>query len=345
MPGVFVETVRIQNFGCVKDARLELTRLHALIGPNDSGKSTVLGAIRTEAELLQWGEQILQEAGRLDPRGMPGTTITMRSPAATIACGRDDGGWGIDIDGEVRPAWRLDHPSWLQGRIELASPARGATVVRWDPDAMRRPCELIPDGRPLTIGEKGEGIPAIYEAILSRDRQAFDAIEAGVRHHFPTVKAIWLPTSIESKKALGVTLTDGTRVHADVMSEGLLYWLAFAILPHVAQNAFLLIEEPENGLHPSRIAEVMKALRALSQHVQVVLATHSPLVINELEPEEVTLITRDSNSGTRATRIDRTSHFRQRNKVYALGELWLSFADGDSEAALVPADDSSHVAG
>lgn len=169
---------------------------------------------------------------------------------------------------------------------------------------------------------------------MSRDRSAFDEIEAGVRRHFPTVKGIWLPTSTDSKKALGVILNDGTKVHADVMSEGLLYWLAFAVLPHVDPTAILLIEEPENGLHPSRIAEVMQVLRAVSSHTQVILATHSPLVINELQPEEVTILTRDAKAGTRATRMDRTTHFQQRQHVYALGELWLSFADGTSETAL-----------
>jgi len=130
-------------------------------------------------------------------------------------------------------------------------------------------------------------------------------------------------------------LNDGTRVHARELSEGLLYWLAFAVLPYIDPTAILLIEEPENGLHPSRIAEVMKVLRAISSRMQVILATHSPLVINELQPEEVTILTRDANMGTRATRMDRTTHFRQRQSVYALGELWLSFADGVDETALV----------
>ena len=52
----FVDTVRIQNFGCARDVTLELTRLHALIGPNDSGKSTVLAAMRTACELIRLGE-------------------------------------------------------------------------------------------------------------------------------------------------------------------------------------------------------------------------------------------------------------------------------------------------
>jgi predicted ATPase len=331
--GAFVETVRIENFGCVRDARLELTRLHALIGPNDSGKSTVLSALRMMGELIRVGQLELQRAqdGRLNPRGVDGTKISTHWGTIDFVCVRSPDEWTCN-NGHVGG----DFYSMQDGsNVALTSPVRGATLVRWEPGAIRQPCELIPEGRSLAVGEKGDGLPAIYEAILSRDRAAFDEIEAGVRRHFPTVKAIWLPTSADSKKALGVILNDGTKIHADVMSEGLLYWLAFAVLPHVDPTAILLIEEPENGLHPSRISEVMKVLRAVSSRMQVILATHSPLVINELQPEEVTLLTRDARTGTRATRMDRTTHFQQRQQVYALGELWLSFADGASEAALV----------
>lgn len=338
----FVETARIENFGCVRDARLELTRLHALIGPNDSGKSTVLGALRTMCELIRLGEYRLKQDGHLDPRGDVGTKITMDCGAVGFVCLRDRGVWDLRTSQSTG-----ERTTPLANGIthDVVMPARGAMLVRWDPDAISRPCELIPDGHTLAVGEKGEGIPAIYEAILSADRPAFDEIEAGLRRHFPTVKGIWLPTSDGSKKALGVTLNNGTKVRADVMSEGLLYWLAFAVLPRVASGAFLLIEKPENGLHPSQISEMMKVLRAVSSRMQVILATHSPLVINELQPEEVTILTRDPKTGTRATRMDRTTHFQQRQQVYALGELWLSFADGTSEAALVSDGDASKSPG
>ena len=45
----FVEELRVQNYGPIQDATFKLTPLHALIGPNDSGKSTVLRALRTLA--------------------------------------------------------------------------------------------------------------------------------------------------------------------------------------------------------------------------------------------------------------------------------------------------------
>jgi predicted ATPase len=78
----------------------------------------------------------------------------------------------------------------------------------------------------------------------------------------------------------------------------------------------------------------MKVLREVSKTRQVVMATHSPLVVNELQPEEVTLVTRTESEGTRFTPITETTNFAQRAKTYALGELWLSFADGRTEAAL-----------
>jgi predicted ATPase len=345
----FVETVRIENFGCVRDAQLELTRLHALIGPNDSGKSTVLAAIRTAAELIRLGENRIQqdrfiEKRSEDPRVLAHSKIAMSWSAATIECVRLSKHWQATAR-TASDRHRYDQALTEPFSYAFAGPARGATLVRWDPDAIRRPCDLIPEAVALTVDERGTGLPAVYEATLSRDRSAFDGIESELRRHFPTVKGIWLPTTADSKKALGVTLTNGARVQASEMSEGLLYWLAFAILPHIDPTAILLVEEPENGLHPSRIADVMKVLRAVSTRMQVILATHSPLVINELAPEEVTILTRDPATGTRATRIDRTTHFQQRQRVYALGELWLSFADGVDETALVPHEHTSKSTG
>ncbi len=344
----FVDTVRIQNFGCVRDARLELTRLHALIGPNDSGKSTVLAAIRTACELIRVGE--LEMHGQLDRRSVPGVRIglawTDDSRSTQLHVSRDEAEWILQSQTVGGLGGLPSHQKLLQPfSANFAAPARGATMIRWEPDAIRQPCALIQEGGPLAVGEKGHGIPAIYEAVLSRDRRAFAEIEADVQRHFPTVRSIWLPTAGGSMKGLGVTLNNGVRAQADTMSEGLLYWLAFAILPYVDPTAILLIEEPENGLHPSRIAEVMRILRAVSLRTQVILATHSPLVINELAPEEVTLLTRDPAKGTHATRMDRTKHFQQREKVYALGELWLSFADGIAEADLVADDETSKSAG
>jgi ABC-type polar amino acid transport system ATPase subunit len=59
-PPLPVEKIEIRNFGCIRDVKLSLTRLHALIGPNDSGKSTILRAIREAQPMTVHSGALLQ---------------------------------------------------------------------------------------------------------------------------------------------------------------------------------------------------------------------------------------------------------------------------------------------
>jgi predicted ATPase len=140
-----------------------------------------------------------------------------------------------------------------------------------------------------------------------------------------------------SEVVLEAELLNRARVEAKRMSEGLLYYLAFAALGHLDPVSLLLVEEPENGLHPARIAEVVRILRAIVEEkgTQVIMATHSPLVVNALQPDEVSVVTRTAEEGTRVKRIKDTPDFAERSKIYALGELWIAYANGEDEAPLL----------
>jgi hypothetical protein len=45
IPRPYIERIRVRNFRCIREVDFALTPLHALIGPNDSGKSTLLQAL------------------------------------------------------------------------------------------------------------------------------------------------------------------------------------------------------------------------------------------------------------------------------------------------------------
>ena len=150
------------------------------------------------------------------------------------------------------------------------------------------------------------------------------------------MKSLSLDNASAATKALSVVLQDGTNVPAAHMSEGLLYYLAFAAIPYLDGTGVILLEEPENGLHPARIRDVMSILREISKTTQVILATHSPLVVNELEGHEVTLMTRADGKVT-ATPLNETYNFQERATAYSNGELWLAYADGTSERDLLAA--------
>ncbi len=342
--------LEIENYGCIKNLQLSLTPLHALIGPNDSGKSTILRALRT---LMQFGGGTFE---RSDGQWRP---FHPRMDTETRIEGTYSDGLGyavaiLPIEERVLNGGRLvnraKRASWTTRGL-LASPDEPTTVtmagrigparlVRLDPDAMRVATGLIPNSERVDLDERGYGLGSVYDALVSRDLDGFIALRSEFLRHFESVAKLgWVNVTVPSgavAKTLQIELKDGTVVPAEAMSEGLLYYLGYAAQPYLAPTSLLLVEEPENGLHPARVADVVRILREVSKTTQVLLATHSPLVINELEANEVSVITRDEG-GTHARLLSETYNYAERSKIYANGELWLSHADGRDEHDLLQA--------
>jgi predicted ATPase len=338
-----IEKLTVQNFGCVENVEnITLSPLHAFIGPNDSGKSTLLRAIATLAIPGQGAASVHRAqdmwSALADHARQRDVTIAAHTPAGFyyLRTLRQGEVYVQTRQGTEQPPWRYQlqvdpfAPGPTLGVVRQLSPAR---LMRLDPDSLRLDGQLIPDGAPLVLDEKGTRIAGLYDAIQNSNPAAFSRITDDVRRLFPTVKGLRLRNSSSSTKALEVVLTSGVRVGAQLMSEGLLYYLAFAAIPYVDRAAIWLIEEPENGLHPTRIKEVMAIFREISRSTQVLMSTHSPLVVNELEPQEVSVVTRAAG-GTRVRAISESPNFEERKKVYALGELWVSYADGEEERPL-----------
>lgn len=363
---MYLNHVEIANFGCLRDVKLDLTPIHALIGPNDSGKSTILRAVRTLSQMLamtaqprrdssnqivdsgfdsRLGAKLAGQFGNLafGVTAVPQARLSLRADydAPAIHAGFSsvlpslEGFWGLFGNAD-------ELTQAIQRDVDLARRITARPyLLRLDPDELRKESALIPDNEPLAfyeegnMGMRGARLPGIYDAILSRGNDAFQSISTETRRLFPSVRNVTLRAVSTSQKRLAVELTNGQVVPAAQMSEGLLYFLAYAVLPYLSPPSILLVEEPENGLHPARIRDVVDILRKISKQTQVLIATHSPLVVNELQGNEVTLVTRDTDTGTHVRRLSETTDYESRSKVYAPGELWLSYADGVDEARLV----------
>lgn len=349
-PMDYITHVSIENYACIRSLELELTPLHAFIGPNDSGKSSILRAIRT---LVTFGGRSFKNGkdGHWDPffpalvYGPKPTKLSLntklsQSPYCITAYRQQSlSELAKETDGSFDSIRNFGTPSALPPSPLRTFLSRAARFVHTVPYALRKPSQLQPtQGMPELGNENGEGLAAIFDAVMNRGDDASLDIRREVQKLFPHVKSIGLRLIAPGIKELEIGLTSGEKVPARHLSEGLLYYLLFACLKYLDPAAILLVEEPENGLHPARIAEVMKVLREISKTTQVLVATHSPLVINEMQPEEVTLVTRTADRGTQVRRLDKTKNFAERSKVYALGELWLSYADGELEAELMGED-------
>jgi predicted ATPase len=82
------------------------------------------------------------------------------------------------------------------------------------------------------------------------------------------------------------------------------------------------IEEPETALHPAAAGALMDALREAVSHTQVVVTTHSPELLDQVNPEEDTVLAVQSQQGnTEIGPVDPASHEAIKSHLYTPGEL------------------------
>ncbi len=339
-----IKKFRAKGFGCLKDVTAHLTPLHAFIGPNDSGKSTLLKAIDT--------------LGRFSAGAFMGDLPHLayfQESAAVLLSAFGGGSERCMIEGtaselvlttgpviEKAPRQKIDGGTRAMYPPPAAIGLQGIRMLRLDPDALRQASPLLRlDNAKGFFEQRGRGLAGLLGTIFIRgEAEPAASIREQLRLLFPAIQRVApAPVGTQGTQVeLEAALNDGTRVLAGEMSEGLLFYLAFFVLQYLENVSILLLEEPENGLHPSRIAKVVQVLRDLTETkgVQVILSTHSPLLINELKPEEVSVVTRaHAEAGTQITPLKETHNFDERSKVLNLGELWLSYANGSDEEALV----------
>jgi predicted ATPase len=121
----------------------------------------------------------------------------------------------------------------------------------------------------------------------------------------------------------------------DEVSDGTMLLTAYLLLQHQTPPLDIIaIEEPERGLHPHLLGELITHLRKVTtgemgpRPVQIVLATHSAELLDHVRPEEVRFLSRDRSTGEVKVEEAPTGdeRWREAYKTYedSLGALWLS---------------------
>jgi predicted ATPase len=115
----------------------------------------------------------------------------------------------------------------------------------------------------------------------------------------------------------------GRLIPASRLSDGILRYLCLlAILLHPEPPPLIGLDEPELGLHPDLIHHLANLLKAAARRTQLVVTTHSRLLIDEMtdQPESVVICEKeDGESSFERLDAERMKHWLDR---YSLGELW-----------------------
>lgn len=127
-------------------------------------------------------------------------------------------------------------------------------------------------------------------------------------------------------------------VDARGMSDGTLRFLAIlAALLTRPKGSFLVIEEVDNGLHPSRVGLLLDMLRQEGQrrNIDVLVTTHNPALLDALGPELLPFVViahRDPETGYSALTL--FEEIEKYPKLLAFGSLGQLSAEGRIQRAL-----------
>ncbi len=85
---------------------------------------------------------------------------------------------------------------------------------------------------------------------------------------------------------------------------------------------FIVLDEPELGLHPAAISGLAGMIRTASQNTQVLLATQSTRLVDEFPADKVVVVER--NEKTQASEFHRLNpeQLKEWLERYSLSELW-----------------------
>jgi len=379
-----IKRLRVKNFKALRDIEIELTPIHVLIGPNDSGKTSILDVLAAlcrsvdhdldQAFLGSWkGRELVWE-------GQPQVPVTIEadfddnvvSPYSIdllfgtqhrkVVIQKESLRVGIPIQKlppmgpstwvnhlQANPGTSAQYSDELRRVHEMLV---GVHYYRFNPSFLALP--VAPDAkRRFRMESNGFGLALCLDEILSYDRKRFTQLEKRFTQIFPHVESIVLQqepayrapvdnpdrvTMLNQADGKGLYFKmkkSGQLVPASQASDGTLLVLAYLSILYLPEPPrLLLIEEPENGIHPKRLRDILEILRSLvheQSHTQVVLTTHSPYVLDLFKPEEVTLCTKLDTGEIKTTRMSDSPDVVRQLGVFTLGEIWTS--EGDAKIA------------
>lgn len=330
-----LKRVSIQNFKSLKAVTLDLQRVNLLIGPNNSGKTNFLKALEYfNLSVLQddiASERLARKVRYVNSSEPISIKLTFQRKSEEIEFSRKiiftstvdlESSQRIFREGIVIDTDEQGYPDVAFLRSQLAH----LRIYKPDPNKLTKPGP-VGNGADLVTADASNVIGFLDRMLGNKYRKTvFNQIEDDLHKCVPEFDQIELEDAIATEesirihgeesrkysfKRLGlINEQKGISYWADELSEGTLYFIALlCIINQPNPPKLLLLEEPEKGIHPRRIREVMDFIFRLAEEkdVQVILTTHNEHVLDEFatRPEAVFVFDKDDDGATYVKNLQR----------------------------------------
>lgn len=326
-----IAAVHFQNFKALRSAAVKLAPFNLVLGPNGSGKTSLIQALlrlRTLAGLPAVHASELKGQKPTGPQIEFHFSPPYQNVRVTLGCNSDELVCNLLV---------VDSPSGLEGQAqwaELRTRLQSIRAYLFDHYAMAAPAKLS-DGAELT--SNGANLAAVLADWKDKQPAVFAELEKEFVRLMPEFSMLEFHVSASGAVELGAKLkvNGGKFIATDSLSQGTLYLLAILTLAFSPQPpAVVCLEEADRGMHPRSLREVRDALYRLSYPqdagmdrapVQVITTTHSPYLLDQFKehPEEIVLASKHGREAHFERLSDRADLLELMKEAH-LGDLWYS---------------------
>ena len=172
----------------------------------------------------------------------------------------------------------------------------GIDFLRLDSEAMRRPSR---PGKGTSFQADGSNLPWVIRHLKDEHPEQFRKWLGHIQTSLSDVVDVGTQVREEDRHCyLQVEYQSGVTVPSWGLSDGTLRMFALTLLPYLPDlQGPVLIEEPENGIHPPAVETVYESLSSVYD-TQVLVATHSPVFLSCAEPDDMLCFALDEEGKT-----------------------------------------------
>lgn len=371
-----IHKLSLKNFKGIEAAELRLEPLTVIVGPNASGKTSVLQALALLSQLVSpeaQRERVIQQYG-----GMP---AIKRSKEAHVSI-QVEGVWQGKPGAQHMEVTTTEHPfeagsfnlmgikgSWGGTSFEIPAASyspRGqlrkshrdklpSVVEEWEASTLlrleaRRLAEpSYAESVEPTIGSDGSGLPSALAQMALNRPEEFAELLSALRAVIPQIVRVRLSLAeVERQEMETITINEqpisrpvvrrysghrilldtksGTGIPSEAASEGTLLVLGLlTVLMNSPRPKLVLLDDLDRGLHPKAQRDLVAQLRKLLERdpeLQIIATSHSPYLVDHLEPREVRLSTVLPEGTIRFAALTDHPDFERWKEAMRPGEFW-----------------------
>lgn len=186
---------------------------------------------------------------------------------------------------------------------------------------LRRPCEYSTDTR---LVRHGENLVHLLNYLRNEHGSSYDNIEKALREVNPAYQSIEF-RNFGSQLLLSIREKNLERTISSLhISDGTLrFLLLMSVFLNPQRGDLIALDEPEGGLHPDMISVLTENMKQAAQASQIILATHSPLLLNQFDLEDVIVFEKDQDN-TSIVKYFTEEDFPDWEGEFLPGQMWVN---------------------